>query len=317
MSQQPEFRISAKLVRKEARAKLKQLRQDRILRKQYPKEHTANDTSMLETDLVAVSDAPEISILTDPVEDDASALTIASAPDVPRIHDSKHASPEGSGDDDHTVEAVSINEPAFDSFQSPELRPNTDPAEMRALAEMDAINNSLTSQTDTLSPEIEPSASYGDEQPCKSKENAEPTPCDPSETLKKYMEKNQTLTPKSCAFRSQRADTLISEIAVSPKPFRNRTLEEKLDNQPPEDLPISRLQGVGPGLVWLLKGCGIRNLTELANANPEQIEQELGLVGQILDVRMLMQLAKSEHNKAVNSAHKTPAHDRADVLREV
>jgi predicted flap endonuclease-1-like 5' DNA nuclease len=56
---------------------------------------------------------------------------------------------------------------------------------------------------------------------------------------------------------------------------------------------LSTLPGSGPGLVWLLGECGIRSLAELAAADPQKLSEQLGLVGQLLNLEHWIEFAKA------------------------
>lgn len=47
---------------------------------------------------------------------------------------------------------------------------------------------------------------------------------------------------------------------------------------------LSHLPGAGPGLIWMLQKCGIGCLADLAQADPSSLTEQLGVVGQILNV---------------------------------
>ncbi|RDC73185.1 hypothetical protein DLJ49_08755 [Rhodovulum sp. 12E13] len=47
---------------------------------------------------------------------------------------------------------------------------------------------------------------------------------------------------------------------------------------------LHRLPGAGPGLVWMLQQCGVTSLDDLARADPEALTDQMGLVGQMLDL---------------------------------
>lgn len=47
---------------------------------------------------------------------------------------------------------------------------------------------------------------------------------------------------------------------------------------------LSRLPGIGPGLIWLFGTAGIHTLEDLAAAEPEALRTRLGLAGQLLDL---------------------------------
>jgi predicted flap endonuclease-1-like 5' DNA nuclease len=55
---------------------------------------------------------------------------------------------------------------------------------------------------------------------------------------------------------------------------------------------LTDLPGVGAGLVWLLGRCGVHTLADLAAADATRLEQELGLVGQLLDLPSWIDLAR-------------------------
>ena len=47
---------------------------------------------------------------------------------------------------------------------------------------------------------------------------------------------------------------------------------------------LNSLPGAGVGLVWLLRECGVGSMQELADANPEVLSEQLGVVGRLVDV---------------------------------
>ncbi|MEM1264667.1 MAG: hypothetical protein AAGI50_01475 [Pseudomonadota bacterium] len=55
---------------------------------------------------------------------------------------------------------------------------------------------------------------------------------------------------------------------------------------------LADLPGTGPGLVWLLKRHDIHTLSDLSRADPAELTSALGMIGQILDVRQLVEEAK-------------------------
>jgi hypothetical protein len=61
---------------------------------------------------------------------------------------------------------------------------------------------------------------------------------------------------------------------------------------PPGVTDLTDLPGVGAGLVWLLGRCGIHSLADLAAADPGRLEQDLGPVGQLLDLPSWITLAR-------------------------
>lgn len=61
-----------------------------------------------------------------------------------------------------------------------------------------------------------------------------------------------------------------------------------------EESELSILPGAGPGLVWMLHQCGIKSLSDLAETAPEKLANDLGVVGQILDVSLWIDFAKND-----------------------
>ncbi|CAN0604025.1 unnamed protein product [Ectocarpus sp. 12 AP-2014] len=61
-----------------------------------------------------------------------------------------------------------------------------------------------------------------------------------------------------------------------------------------EESELSILPGAGPGLVWMLHQCGIKSLCDLAETAPEKLANDLGVVGQILDVSLWIDFAKND-----------------------
>jgi predicted flap endonuclease-1-like 5' DNA nuclease len=53
---------------------------------------------------------------------------------------------------------------------------------------------------------------------------------------------------------------------------------------PMDQSPLFALPGAGPGLVWMLTRAGVETIEDLAAADPDDLAQRLGLVGEILDL---------------------------------
>ncbi len=65
-------------------------------------------------------------------------------------------------------------------------------------------------------------------------------------------------------------------------------IPESLADQTPYEAAASsdltELPGAGPGLIWMLEQCGVRSLAELAQAEPDGLTAQMGLVGEMLDL---------------------------------
>lgn len=71
------------------------------------------------------------------------------------------------------------------------------------------------------------------------------------------------------------------------------THDGALDQAAPAN-DLAELPGIGPGLVWLLNGAGIRSMADLAEANGRTLEVKLGLVGELIDLdRWIQHASKS------------------------
>lgn len=55
---------------------------------------------------------------------------------------------------------------------------------------------------------------------------------------------------------------------------------------------LNQLPGAGVGLVWMLAQCGIHSLADLARADGDDLAQQMGLVGQILDLSHWITIAQ-------------------------
>lgn len=67
---------------------------------------------------------------------------------------------------------------------------------------------------------------------------------------------------------------------------KDRALPDVNDAHALHDL--ARLPEVGSGLIWLLARAGIRDLADLAAADPDALRGRLGLAGQLLDIEDLV-----------------------------
>ncbi|MEM1273979.1 MAG: hypothetical protein AAGF88_09180 [Pseudomonadota bacterium] len=60
--------------------------------------------------------------------------------------------------------------------------------------------------------------------------------------------------------------------------------EEDPDEPAERSSDLSKLPGIGPGLVWMLTNAGVASLAEMAQADPTALARKLGLVGELLDL---------------------------------
>jgi predicted flap endonuclease-1-like 5' DNA nuclease len=60
---------------------------------------------------------------------------------------------------------------------------------------------------------------------------------------------------------------------------------------PAEPDDLDAVPGLGPGLLWVLREAGVRNVAALRAADPEALADRLGVVGRLIDVAGLQRLA--------------------------
>ncbi|MEM8537582.1 MAG: hypothetical protein AAGF56_06950 [Pseudomonadota bacterium] len=60
--------------------------------------------------------------------------------------------------------------------------------------------------------------------------------------------------------------------------------------------PLAQLPGAGPGLVWVLTQCGVHDMADLADRDPAELSEAMGVIGQIIDVSTWVDFAR--HNVA-------------------
>ena len=114
----------------------------------------------------------------------------------------------------------------------------------------------------------------------------EPVP-DPSAT--------STAAPAADAAVEVRSATTV-EAPDEPSPSEPE-LEPEMDAEADEALKASDLNclpGAGIGLVWLLRKCGIEDMAALARSNPEELAEKLGNVGQLISLQKWIDHAKAE-----------------------
>jgi len=81
------------------------------------------------------------------------------------------------------------------------------------------------------------------------------------------------------------ADAEVAEDAPTPTPG---------DDAEWRASPLAALPGAGPGLIWVLGQCGVHTLEGLAAKDADQLTEELGVIGQILDVPSWIEFAQAE-----------------------
>ncbi|MCW1917416.1 hypothetical protein NX862_01480 [Rhodobacter sp. KR11] len=86
------------------------------------------------------------------------------------------------------------------------------------------------------------------------------------------------------------ADLVEAEAAVEPV-----ASEASIPPSPAKSVDdLHLLPGAGPGLIWMLRQCGITCLADLATCDGNDLSRKLGLVGQILDVSVWRSFAMGQ-----------------------
>lgn len=94
-------------------------------------------------------------------------------------------------------------------------------------------------------------------------------------------------------------DTLTTEeiVPTSAPTEAEATLEpEEMPEEPAPRSDLFDLPGAGPGLVWMLESSGVKSLAELAVADADQLETEMGLVARILDLKFWISFAQDQQD---------------------
>ena len=113
------------------------------------------------------------------------------------------------------------------------------------------------------------------------------------------------------------AEAVMAEPKPEPAPAAadERTVEATpvdVSGTQPAVTDLTDLPGVGAGLVWLLGRCGIHSLADLAAADAARLEQDLGPVGQLLDLPSWIDLARQGLVRMDGDDGETVHHERFD-----
>jgi predicted flap endonuclease-1-like 5' DNA nuclease len=144
-----------------------------------------------------------------------------------------------------------------------------------ALLETTDSQSPAVTQPDTQLPPNEPTSATADDHDLVAIRGEPPTAV--------------TSTTAPVPVRPPPAETPFEEPEL-PKPEAVETVETDASQGPDvnsvqaEPSDLAGLPGAGPGLIWLLKDCGVTCLAELAAADAAELSQKLGLVGQLLDL---------------------------------
>ena len=94
-----------------------------------------------------------------------------------------------------------------------------------------------------------------------------------------------------------------SPTEVTAEPADIPTTGESAGDLPPDDAvqtlesDLFELPGAGAGIVWMFEQCGIRSLSDLANADARELSAKLGVVGHILNVQPWIVYASEARGK--------------------
>ncbi len=292
MTQQPVFRATADSVRRDARAKLLKLRQVRMMRKQ----RLMPSAQILAADFVDEPSMEEISAYMPKISLDmlpetrvafgSSFLDPISHPADSDALTEEHRIPDSENRESPAVwpEATKGN----DAFKSESASRNgAGTAESIALAEIDHLEGHISLALPLYQPFED--ADYGVEESNVNKEAADaPMPDD-------QQGQSPIGNDAPGAFRTKR-NLVTDDLNVSRTTENSHFGRDDAPQSEPlfKDLHLAMLPGIGPGLIWMLNGCGIRDLRDLAQADHAKLRADLGLVAQILDVGFWIEFARSK-----------------------
>lgn len=79
--------------------------------------------------------------------------------------------------------------------------------------------------------------------------------------------------------------------AAAPSPLEPLAVQAQTPIAAGADRSLSRLPGVGPGLIWLFNKAGVHTLDDLAAADAARLRDEIGVLGDMLDLETWIDLA--------------------------
>lgn len=314
MTQQPAFRSSANSVRRDARAKLKELRRERFAKKQNLGDSSCTSLDTLAVNIRTESASPSAVEIGETIDE---AVPFSRNAGAPIAHEAPYAASVEDGLV-HAFEKQSRTRTPIDEFTtwSGNTDNSIDEAESVALAEIDFLERGAKPVLESLSEAVErvgeeeklPYCPDEDLSDCsisstskadQAVEYSEKTP-DPIESSGKpslvipenqHGERNDPSSSdrtNSCKFRSHRAikTEMQESLYVECKDLQGADITLQ------EEMSLTQLPGIGPGLIWMLEGCGIQSLSDLALTSKEKLKVDLGLVGQILDLEPWIEFAK-------------------------
>ncbi|PUB10658.1 hypothetical protein [Yoonia sediminilitoris] len=93
---------------------------------------------------------------------------------------------------------------------------------------------------------------------------------------------------------SSGADAVVGRDAGDQTPEQGESRGEQETVSEQASTNLYQLPGAGAGLIWMLSECGIHSLEDLAQTDVASLTKCLGLVGQILDVKVWVEFAQSK-----------------------
>ncbi|MEL6838805.1 MAG: hypothetical protein AAFP85_05900 [Pseudomonadota bacterium] len=134
----------------------------------------------------------------------------------------------------------------------------------------------------------EPSSAAEAASPAMADATSETEPDVQIDDLDALAAKNASLAENAEPSGSDNSGALQPVLPVQPDDETVRVQEDRT----PSDL--ADLPGAGPGLVWMLAQCNILTLAQLAEQDADNLASQLGVIGQIIDVRQWITFAQ-EH----------------------
>ena len=262
------YRSKATNVRLEARAHLKVLRAQRLSRRQKMGAVTA-----MATDNRAIDPARHLELTNS--GDVFDAYEISNDSDLGFV---EHAAAATIDEPDQLLQSTEVD---GDPLCQPDLvEEGIDPEEAIALAEIDMIpgyDDAGQDFEETNWAKIE--APSPTDLELVAEANA---PDDDEETITDVEDPLSEGLLESDAPRDDDAESIGIETAM----------EVSSENVMTEVPSLDTIPHAGPGLIWMLNQCQIHDLSDLANADAEKLIQDLGVVGQILDVESWVEFAR-------------------------
>lgn len=287
------YKVTARTVRSDARAKLAELRQMRVARKQkYEKGPFDDPVSESSDDALPVMD-PLKDVFADGDSISSVVCDVMDTPDLSSYLSEQCDATDVAVEGDQTSDLSCVEE----TNEPTGSRAFIETAEAVAIAEMDAV--------DPVAPHTEsPARSMYDTADIAIAVSE--TPNHHEEFVEGFSDAASSISQTICSFRSKR------KVAASNQLEPSNFTEQSGGGQEVGDMPVAQdsdaleiLPGIGPGLIWMFNECGVHSMSDLASVDHIKFKNDLGLIAQIVNLDPWIDFAKSRTAEIMPSVRTT------------